>query len=158
MKPVAWRLAVTAVLFLGWVGYLAYLALFTRNPIVLSRPQFLVAEMHVLATRQADDTFEINDVLWPAEKKEEWRGKKIFLSNPKECQTWSEAERWHYALPPEGQEALLPLYAVEAAGDDRVAVKVAPIPPSPGHGAPGAARIYPATSAVLSEYNSIPKP
>ena len=31
MKPVAWRLAVTAVLFLGWVGYLAYLALFTRN-------------------------------------------------------------------------------------------------------------------------------
>ena len=158
MKPAAWRLVLMGVLFLGWVGYLAYLALMTSNHVVLSRPQLLVSDLHVLATRQTDDAFVVNEVLWPADKDGEWRGKTIVLSNPKECQVWSKAEHWHYALPPEGGEVLLPLYAVQPAVDDRAAARVTPIPPSPGHMAPGPSYIYPADAEVLSQYRTIPKP
>ncbi len=158
MKPAAWRLVVTAALFLAWVGYLAYLALMTRNPVVLSRPQFLVAELHVLATRDGGDDFVVNDVLWPPDKKEEWQGKKIVVENLKDCETWS-AKGWQTAPPPEGQKVLMPL---RQAGSD---FDVSPIPTSPGYPPPdaqrsgaGPPRIYPADSAVLSQYNSIPKP
>ena len=158
MKPAAWRLVVTAVLFLSWVGYLAYLALMTRNPVVLSRPQFLVSELHVLATRDGGDDFVVNDVLWPPDKKVEWQGKKIVVDNLKDCETWS-AKGWQTAPPPEGQKVLMPL---RQAGSD---FDVSPIPASPGYPPPdarragaGPPRIYPADSAVLSQYKSIPKP
>ena len=162
MKPAAWRLALTALLFLGWVGYLGYLVLTTRGAVVLSRPQFLVAELHVVATRDGTDQFVVNDVLWPADKKEEWRGKKIVIKNIAECQTWSAAAReWRTAPPPEGQRVLLPL--VPAKGGD--AFDVVPIPPSPGYqppdprrGGAGPPRVYPADPRVLDQYNSIPKP
>jgi len=164
MKPAAWRLVVTAVLFLAWVGYLAYLALVARNPVVLSRPQFLVSELHVLATRDGGDAFVVNDVLWPSDKKEEWQGKKIVVENLKDCQTWSAADRWHKAPPPEGQKVLMPLSPAGPAKDG-ADFDVSPIPASPGYPPPGArgagagpARIYPADSEVLSQYNSIPKP
>jgi hypothetical protein len=49
MKRSGWRLALTAVLFLGWIGFLAYLAATTTNPVVLERPQFLTADLVVLA-------------------------------------------------------------------------------------------------------------
>jgi hypothetical protein len=45
--------ALAAGLFAAWIGYLAFLALTTRHPIVLSHPQFLVAEFWVIA--QVDD-------------------------------------------------------------------------------------------------------
>lgn len=43
-------LALTAALFFAWLGWLAYLALTTTRPIVLSRPQFLAAHVDVIAT------------------------------------------------------------------------------------------------------------
>jgi hypothetical protein len=49
MKRSGWRLAVSAVLFVGWISYLAYLAATTTEPMVLSRPQFLVADLYVIA-------------------------------------------------------------------------------------------------------------
>ena len=50
MKFAAVRLAVAAVLFVGWIGYLGFLVRTTRHPIVLSRPQFLVSQKDVIAT------------------------------------------------------------------------------------------------------------
>jgi hypothetical protein len=43
------RLTVAALLFLGWIGFLAYLVATTRDPVILSRPQFLVAPLHIVA-------------------------------------------------------------------------------------------------------------
>jgi len=54
MKKSAWRLALSAVLFVAWIGYLAYLAATTTQPVVLSRPQFLSAELYVIAQISAD--------------------------------------------------------------------------------------------------------
>src|SRR5262245_40293137 len=42
-------LGVAAALFLLWIGWLVYLAATTTHPIVLSRPQLLVAELVVIA-------------------------------------------------------------------------------------------------------------
>src|SRR5437016_3359018 len=44
-----WLLLIAAVLFAAWIGWLAYLAFTTTRPIVLSRPQFLAAQVDVIA-------------------------------------------------------------------------------------------------------------
>jgi hypothetical protein len=49
MKPSRVRLAVCALLFLGWIGWLVYLSATTTRPVVLSRPQFLAADLYVIA-------------------------------------------------------------------------------------------------------------
>src|SRR5262245_56647666 len=49
MKPSRVRLAVCALLFLGWIGWLVYLSATTTRPVVLSRPQFLAADLYVVA-------------------------------------------------------------------------------------------------------------
>jgi hypothetical protein len=54
MKKSAWRLALAAVLFACWIGYLAYLAWTTTHPIVLSRGQFLSANLYVIAAVKAN--------------------------------------------------------------------------------------------------------
>src|SRR5262245_21735508 len=47
------RLAVSAALFDLWLAFLAYLVSQTRNPVILSRPQFLVADRYVVAQLSA---------------------------------------------------------------------------------------------------------
>ena len=49
MRAARIRLLLAAGLFLAWIGWLAYLAATTTHPVVLSRPQFLVANLHVIA-------------------------------------------------------------------------------------------------------------
>jgi hypothetical protein len=49
MKAARFRLIVTAVLFVGWLGYLAYLALGFSKPVTLSNSQMLVATHFVKA-------------------------------------------------------------------------------------------------------------
>jgi hypothetical protein len=49
------RMVVAGILFVSWIGFLAYLASQTRSPIVLSRPQFLVADAVALVKIQDDD-------------------------------------------------------------------------------------------------------
>jgi len=43
------RLLLASLCFLAWIGYLGYLVSITREPVILSRPQFLVADLYVLA-------------------------------------------------------------------------------------------------------------
>jgi hypothetical protein len=52
MKPSRVRLAVCALLFLGWISWLVYLSATTTRPVVLSRPQFLAADLYVIADLQ----------------------------------------------------------------------------------------------------------
>ena len=49
------RLWLAACLFIGWLGYLAYLVVETRHQVVLSRPQFLEAGVYVVARLVGDD-------------------------------------------------------------------------------------------------------
>ena len=166
MKPAAWRLAVTAVLFLAWLGYLAFLALTTRDAVVLSRPQFLISELDVVARRTGADAFVVTDVLYPrgADKRAEWAGKTITVENMDKCQLYSSKFGGQPVPPDAGRSYLMPLQSLP--GEDKTRFEVVPIPASPGfpagpHGlgpATGPPRIYPADDEVIRQYHTIPKP
>ncbi|MFO0968616.1 MAG: hypothetical protein U0793_23920 [Gemmataceae bacterium] len=69
------RLAVATILFLGWIGFLAFLVVRTRDPVILSRPQFLKADAVVvvdLAEKNGVPATEVTlkETLWQAEGKE----------------------------------------------------------------------------------------
>src|SRR5690349_3751792 len=68
------RLVVSAILFLGWLGFLLYLVL-DSSTIILSRPQFLIAQVYVIAemsddTKGVDPRVKIDEVLWSADPKD----------------------------------------------------------------------------------------
>lgn len=62
-------LAATSVMFAAWLGWLGYLAFTTTRPIVLARPQFLAAQLDVIARiedkdgRPGADVF-VEEVAW----------------------------------------------------------------------------------------------
>ena len=53
LSPAA-RLALAAVLFVAWLGWLGYLVVTAAHPIVLSRPQFLMSDLDVIARLNGD--------------------------------------------------------------------------------------------------------
>ena len=62
-------LALTMVMFLLWIGFLAFLAATTRQPVVLSRPQLLVSNVVLVATltggpEHPQSTVKVQEVLW----------------------------------------------------------------------------------------------
>jgi hypothetical protein len=136
MKPATLRLILAAGLFAAWIGYLAYLAVtagtqpITREgPIILSRPQFLVSDLDVIA--QIDEMKDppaptqvtVVDVVWS--KPQPGQERVLHVTNLSACQGWVGPGRY-----------ILPLRKL-----DEHTYEVAPIPPSPGtdHHAP---RIY----------------
>jgi hypothetical protein len=142
-------LAVAALLFVGWIGWLAYLVTTARPPVVLSQPQMLAATLDVIA--QVDDLekpVKVVEVLWPEDSPNRgaWVGKELTLSNLSYCTA-------DWAGP---GEYLLPLRKAEQ-GDNWV---VAPTAPNPGYPAPddkgrkrvGPPRIYPNTPSVRAQH------
>src|SRR2546425_12893870 len=81
------RLAVAAILFLGWIGYLAYLVLISRHPVILSRPQFLVSNLYVVATLTSDadkpeKKVHIEEIIWAVtEKDRPTKGEEITVED-----------------------------------------------------------------------------
>jgi len=70
------RLAVAACLFLGWIGWLAYLVFKTHNPVILARPQFLVADLWVRGHLDGDGDrpetkLVIREVFWSRDMKDQ---------------------------------------------------------------------------------------
>ena len=65
MKAARLRLLFAALLFFAWIGWLAYLAakVTLEPPIVLSRPQFLVSNLDVVA--QVEQIPDQDDKLTP---------------------------------------------------------------------------------------------
>ena len=166
MKPAAWRLVVTAVLFLGWLGYLAYLVRWTANPIVLSRPQLLVSDFDVIAeVNSTKDPVKVLSVLYPPSEKGQ-EGKEITVTNLEQCKPPPRADQKAADVPLDFSgpgRYLLPLQRVSP--DDQTRFQVVPIPPSPGFAAeprgPGPPRIYPANPTndeVIRQYRIIQKP
>src|SRR5262245_14160505 len=84
------RLMVAAAAFVSWIGYLAYLAATTTRPIVLSRAQFLVSEVNVIADikdkeGKPDPEVEICEVLWPPSQR---LGPTLTITNLPQCEGW----------------------------------------------------------------------
>jgi hypothetical protein len=151
MKSAVAGLIVALVLFVTWLAYLAYLVYTTKTPsgqppVVLSRPQFLISTLDVVAD-VPDQTgpVTVEQVLYPPEGAPVKAGDKITVENLSACREWTGPGRY--------------LLALEAAEDDKMHYRVAPTPPSPGYppGRQGAGppRLYPADPQALAQYRDI---
>ncbi|MCI0637904.1 MAG: hypothetical protein L0Y72_24220 [Gemmataceae bacterium] len=123
------RLAVSACLFLGWIGILLFLVLRTRDPVILSRPQFLESPLHVIADVRArnglpDPEVTIVEVAWSSDAADKnLAGVKLLvedLSYAGPDQGWSGAGQY-----------LLPL--TKRTIDKGFGYKVTPLPWHPGY-------------------------
>jgi hypothetical protein len=177
MKPAVWRLLATAAAFVLWIGYLLYLWLFTihyrplppgypeeaREPLVLSRPQFLAAPVVVTARidQLVDDVGApavVEEVLAAAEGAAVKPQEKLMVVNAADCRRRPDAP-----LDWTGPGSyLLPLRLldrkIEWMGESYPAAEVMAVPPSPGAAKDGRPpRLYPATPEALSEYRHLPR-
>jgi hypothetical protein len=130
--------------FLLWLSYLGYLVYETRqNRVVLSRPQFLISTLDVIAEIDSPDTDKVlvKDVHWPPGH-EDLVGKTISVINLAESK-----EDW---IGP--GEYILPLVT------QGTSYRVAPLPRSPGFPAYTARpRIYPATPETRRQLQDMQK-
>ncbi len=178
MKLAVGRLILASLLFLGWLGYLGYLVVcrphapagllgaFEGRPLTLSRPQFLVSRLDVVAEISGDkgEKVIVKEVLFPPSHPPLKPGAEIHVENIDRCQALSDPLAKTANPPPDYSGPglyLMPLQAVDANDPSRF--EVVPTPPSPGFPTPqgvhvGPPRIYPATPEMRAEYRSIEKP
>ena len=146
MSPKA-RFYVAAGLFVAWLGWLVYLVTQTRDPVILSRPQFLVADLYVTARLSAEDgkpapVVTIVEVLWTRDTKEKLAAAaQVTVADVPD----SDPEHW------KGEGVyLLPL---QKTGDT---YRLAKVPLSPGFGdGPHRLRIYPANDEALRQVREL---
>jgi hypothetical protein len=157
MKRSPLRLLVAAVLFVGWMSWLVYLAATGTDDVVLSRPQFLVANVHLVATVQDERgapaaRVTVKKVYWATGVKDKLDG-QITVENLPEClagQGWTGPG-----------EYILPL--LTNTSPSGVTFQVAPTPRTPGYpygrnqpaNRPGPPRIYPVTPSRLRQLEQI---
>jgi hypothetical protein len=156
MKRSRLRLAVAATMFVGWLSWLVYLAATGTDDVVLSRPQFLVANVHVLAEltegkNGPNEEVTVKELFWDVRGENKLRpGTKIEIVNLAECkeQGWSGSGEYILALMTE-----------------RDKYRVAPTPRTPGYpygrntpaNRPGPPRIYPYTPSRIRQLEAIEK-
>jgi hypothetical protein len=151
MKPSRVRLAVCALLFLGWIGWLVYLSATTSRPVVLSRPQFLAADLYVLAEVHAgpkgpdapDAEVTVREIVWPGPGMD-LAGRPLVIPNLPQS---GPKQGWNGP-----GEYILPLTQKKQKG--REVYQVTPIPRSPGysrHETP----IYPANATARRELKDL---
>jgi hypothetical protein len=173
-KPSAWPAVVTGLLFVGWIGYLLYLVLDLQHgpggaPVVLSRPQFLVSELDVVAHLDDDSGKAVIEKVLSSKLAEnsELVGTTIFLTNLSDCKPFAREPQKDSDVPADFTgpgSYILPLRsAPQAAAGRSPSYEVVPTPPSPGYtgyrkNRAGPARIYPANKETLAQYHRIPKP
>jgi hypothetical protein len=178
MKPVAARLILTTALFLGWLGYLTYLVVcrphspgdlrgaFEGRPLTLSRPQFLVSTLDVIAEVSGDkgEKIVVKEVLFPKSDAAVKPDESIQVDRIDQCRPIADplAKNANPAPDYTGPgRYLLPLQVVDPNNPRRF--EVVPTPPSPGFPLSqgvnvGPPRIYPASEEMLAEYREIAKP
>jgi len=79
------RLVVSAALFASWIAFLGYLV-FTSSKVILSRPQFMIAQMYVVAeVREGNAEVVIDQVLWSARKVDAKLDKNLTLPEITAC-------------------------------------------------------------------------
>lgn len=160
------RLILTILLFGGWLSYLGYLVVcrphtpngvrgaFEGRPLTLSRPQFLVSTLDVVAEVSGDngEHIVVQEVLFPKTDAPVKAEETIAVEQIEQCLA-------DYTGP---GRYLLPLQILDE-GKGKRRFQVAPTPPSPGFPSlqgvrVGPPRIYPATDEMLAEYRQISKP
>lgn len=145
MKAATVRLIAAAVAFASWIGFLIYLVVMSRDSVVLSRPQFLVSNLHVMAHVEALDSPEVvvEEVVWPETERDKLTDKSIKVINLKDCEGWTGPGTY-----------VLPLLSQGAS------YRVTPTPRSPGFD-PNVKGytplIYPATPAARRQLAEMPK-
>ncbi len=135
-------LALAVVLFAGWIGYLAFLALTNSHAVVLSRPQFLVADLWVVAdVDDLDKPVKVADVAFAKGDAPE-KGNTIEVRNLSACkEDWKGPGRY-----------ILPLT------HDATGYYVTAIPRSPGYGPPVPQfRIYADTPETGAQLAHLPR-
>ena len=147
MKPARWRLILAASLFAALIGYIAFLAATTRHPIVLSRPQFLISNLDVIAFVEIREgqppQVTVKEVHWPPEEAPKLVGKQIeLMTDLRDCDGWRGPGTY-----------ILPL-----TSDTKGTYRVAPIPPSPGFEPRGGPPIYLDTAETRHQLDAIQKP
>jgi hypothetical protein len=121
------RLAVSAALFLAWLGYLLYVVLASQRTIVLSRPQLLVAGLCILGDVSDDGSgkpareVKVIDVFWSAPADLKLAGQNITVDN------LPDAAVQGYIGP---GKYILPLNRVAGAAAE---FRISPIPSSPAY-------------------------
>jgi hypothetical protein len=155
MKPSKLPLTLAATLFIGWISYLAYLALTSTHPTILSRPQFLLSRHDVVALVEEQDDGQpaslitVEEVLWSERDKTALTGAKIEVQNLPQL---TRAEGWQGA-----RRYILPL--IERGPD---VYAIAPTPRSPGFDPKdwphGTFRIYPDTDEIRKQLDQLRKP
>lgn len=146
MKTGGMRLLFATALFLGWIGYLAYLVSNTTRgtdgkPVRLSIPQFLVSEFDLLASESSLENISVEKVLWSSrEDSKPKEGSVLKVPQLDQAKGYSQnVKKW-----------LIPL----RTRDEGKTFEVVPIPPSPGFSG-DKGRIYPASPGVLAQYESL---
>lgn len=154
MKPATLRLGLAAVAFAAWIGWLVYLVYSMEStlppgvsrPVVLSRPQFLVSSLDVIADLREINTdpaqVTVRRVVWPETKEaQDLVEKQIPVSHLPECRAdWLGSGDYILALQSLGPKGY----------------QVVPLPRSPGF-ASGRPRIYPSTPDTQEQLQVILK-
>lgn len=112
MKPRMGLLIAAALWFAGWIGWLAYLAATTTQPIVLSRPQLLVATLDVIAEVNQvngvpDPHVIVREVFWSKKPPKEQLD-KITISNLADCDDWKGPGTYIIPLVRDGEKFSVP--------------------------------------------------
>lgn len=143
------RLIVAWGLFIGWVGWLGWQSHYYGRFPVISRSQFMTADIAVVAAMTANDegvaqpSIRVKQVIWPEKHDDSLKDKDIIIGN------WSRVDGFvgpgDYVLPltrgPKGEYAL------------------AEIPRSPlSEPSRGKRYVYPALPVVLDQVRRIPVP
>jgi hypothetical protein len=150
-KPRRLFLVLAGLGFFGWIGWLAYLAFTTSRPDVLSRPQFLLSNVDVIAQIDSlDKPVTVEEITYPTREQDKKRVPHIIkIENLAECQDHGWQHPGRYVLP--------------LTTDDKT-YRVAPTPPVGVHwdglrigSKPGPPRIYLETAATRAQLRQIHK-
>jgi hypothetical protein len=160
---------VTGLLFLAWLGYLIYLAVtLPQNTVpgvvVLSRPQFLVAELIVSAhIDSAEGPVVVREVIYPSGDLSALVHQAIVVNNL-ERQDFVGPGDYLLALRPDTLRQAVQTLGLLAgsegpllAGATPGTYVIVPTPESPGHLSTGPAHIYPDVPATRAQLRDIRK-
>jgi hypothetical protein len=148
MKRCRVLLVLTTVLFLAWIGWLTFLAATTTEPLVLARPQFLLADLYVVAdvvanpaSEEPDDIVTVEQVIWSANQADA-QHKKILVKNLTRMDA-------HHGWQGPGQY-ILPLSRTKESD----VFQVTALPRTPGFSG-GLGRIYHVTPQTLEQLQQL---
>jgi hypothetical protein len=135
------RFGAMLVIFMAWLGWLGYIALHTRQTVIVSRPQILVSNLDVIARIDRQDATEVkvDQVHWPASQ-EKLKDQTLAISNLAECAGWSGPGSYVIPLTADGKTWHVTL-----------------TPRSPGYPVAGKPRIYPASAESLRQVDEVEK-